>query len=148
MIFGICVGNTVDTYPAIRAYGAVSAFSTRLDMIRAASEAYFLHRKKTVSEEFQSILDDAKNFATRRNEIAHGIVQPYFIGHIVVGSVLGPSRYATRKLKLERDDNSDKLEVVRKYAYTSTEIDYFGEQFKKLADRIIRIWPEVHNAGS
>jgi hypothetical protein len=147
LIYGLCVGAPVDTYPAMRAYGVISAFSNRLDLIRAAAESYYFHAKKSMPDELSSILDDSKNFSTRRNEIAHGIVQPYHVGLSPSGFALGPSRYSTRKLKLQKLEANPVPSLVSMYAYTSVEIDYFASQFTALADRLIRIWPEILRAN-
>lgn len=139
LIYGVLVRSFRETSPAIRAYGSVAAFSTRIEMINEASKAFFLHVIPSIEKEIKHLLDDAKQFATRRNEIAHGIVQPYYSkGSTQSGYVLGPSRFATRKQKLSRDGGWGDIEVV--YAYTSRELDDFSTHFGTLTERAMEIY--------
>jgi hypothetical protein len=143
LIYGILVDSRQETEPAMRAYGAVSTFSTRLDMILSASKAFFLSIEPSYEAEIKSLLDDAKQFASRRNEIAHGIVQPYYIkGSNRSGYALGPSKYATRKQNLSRMSDFDiyYATVSSLYAYTSTQLSEITNQFGILTERAMEIY--------
>src|SRR4051794_23508023 len=60
---------------ARRSYAAVRTFEGRLEMLRAASEAYFaVMPNGDLLEDFKDILRAGSKFAERRNEIAHGTV--------------------------------------------------------------------------
>jgi hypothetical protein len=140
LMFGFLLGTIDDTSPALRAYGAIAAFSTRLDMIRAASAAFFFARKeKPLADELDELLDHAKEFATRRNEIAHGIVQPYYSHRLRVGFALGPSKYATRKNKLSSNIHITIRYLSDTYAYTANELQAFAVHFGDLAHEARRI---------
>lgn len=140
LLYGLLTGDDKATAPGMRAYGAVSAFGTRIDMINEAARAYYFIHGGTGNKAIKDLTDTAKNFATRRNEIAHGIVQPYYIGGVApTGYALGPSRHATRKQKLRKlDDGSNGVGTV--YAYTSEELIYFMHQFDHLANRAMALY--------
>jgi hypothetical protein len=135
-LYGVFVGDTRDASPALRAYGAVSAFGTRKDMISEAAKAYFFSNPASIEGEIQSLLDEAKQFATRRNEIAHGIMQPYYVGGPAPsGYVIGPSRYAVRKRKLLKHPEYKIDLAIGLYAYNSEIIMELTELFANLAQR-------------
>lgn len=149
LTYGHFVGSDTPTSPAMRAYGAVSAFSTRYDMVKVATEAYFLQTPHEIHSTFIKIIDEAKEFSTRRNEIAHGIVQPYSYDQRILGYALGPSRHATRKHKLylEIDFNSSNpigYISEQMYAYTSIDIDYFRMQFERLGKALEEIYLHLY----
>jgi hypothetical protein len=144
LFYGLVVGAKTHTSPSMRAYGAVSTFSTRLDMIKEASSAYFFTYKTDYPDDISVLLEDAKHFAARRNEIAHGIVQPYYAGGLGNnGFALGPSRYATRKRKLKRLEHIGQDGVEELYAYTSEDLRVFVTHFDALANRAMQIWMDV-----
>ncbi len=134
ILYGTLVGNISDTSPAMRAYGAVAAFSTRKDMINEASAAYFFSNNSPLQPAIASLLIEAKEFATRRNEIAHGIIQPYYTGGLAPsGYALGPSRFAVRKRKLSRHPELEIDLAVGIYAYTSDLLLGFSRHFGVLS---------------
>ena len=138
LIYGILAGPLRETSPAIRAYGSVSSFSTRIDMINEASKAFFLRINPSIENEIKRLLDDAKQFATRRNEIAHGIVQPYYSrGQTQSGYALGPSRFATRKQILSWDGMLGSVDGM--YAYTSRELENLYTNFGVLTERAMEL---------
>jgi hypothetical protein len=74
-----CLVSNFESLAAERAYCAVRTFEARAEMLKAASEAYFAeHPNEGFQKSFVTILKHAKNFAPRRNEIAHGIVKRYY----------------------------------------------------------------------
>jgi hypothetical protein len=134
ILYGTLVGNISDTSPAMRAYGAVAAFSTRKDMVNEASAAYFFSNNSPLQPAIASLLIEAKEFATRRNEIAHGIIQPYYTGGLAPsGYALGPSRFAVRKRKLSRHPELEIDLAVGIYAYTSDLLLGFSRHFGVLS---------------
>lgn len=148
LIYGILVNALDETSPAMRAYGSVSTFSVRQDMILAASKAYFFTREPSYEEDIKSLLDDARQFSTRRNEIAHGIVQPYFIkGSRRAGYALGPSKYATRKQRLSHLYDFDIYDamVSSMYAYTSSLLLEFTDHFGVLTARAMGIYITLYH---
>lgn len=144
LIYGCLVGDVRDASPALRAYGAISAFSTRIEMLREASKAFFFTQSSLLEEELKSLLDDAKEFATRRNEIAHGIVQSYYSGgSSKSGHALGPSKYAARKQALTNHHAIEEVILSGKYAYTSEIIVAFTRHFGDLSQRSMRIYIQL-----
>src|SRR5262249_38067236 len=86
---------------AIRAYGSVETFRGRANMIEEAAEVYFKRATDAqLRSSIEQLLKKSRNLCARRNEIAHGIVCPYFIPqngkNERKGYVLLPAYYATR----------------------------------------------------
>lgn len=143
LVYGALVGDVGETSPAMRAYGTISAFGGRYDMIMEAAKSYCFIHKTDFFDDLKKFLDEAKQFATRRNEIAHGIVQPYYVGGLAnSGFALGPSRHATRKLRLG-DWHTNEARVFKLYAYTSLELRYFGAKFASLSNRAMDFYAHI-----
>jgi len=117
--------------PAIRAYGAIIGSKARIDMIRAAGDAYMTLPYTGTAvfpaqarEMFRPLLDECVEWANRRNDIAHGRVwgadhsREYF---------LFPALYSTKKWRLGQPPT---------YRYTSVEIRTFSAAFQDLYDRL------------
>jgi hypothetical protein len=114
-------------HPADRAYGSVLGSAARLTMVEEAAKAHFqrypnLELEKRLKD---LISTECRNFASRRDNIAHGIVDFRFSDppELEFGSWLVPSFYATKK---------NPLKGPSAYAYTSTEINYFTQEFYRL----------------
>jgi hypothetical protein len=145
MVYGHFLGDNSEISPIMRSYGTVSSFSTRLDMLKEASAAYFAKYPGIRAEECADLWDSARNFSVRRNEIAHGIVQPYYVGGLApTGFALGPSRHATRKKKLFRIEETSSHSVISSYAYTYNELAYFRSRFEILGLQTSRLWRHLH----
>jgi hypothetical protein len=142
LAFSYLIGTGYGNIAASRAYGSVEVFRVRKNLIENAAEVYFKYTKDDhLQAELESLLKQANEFSGRRNEIAHGIVNQYFAVKPGVvthkGWVLYPAYYATRKRKLpEKEPLTD---ITPTYAYSSVEIEYFGREFSKLAQKAIEI---------
>jgi hypothetical protein len=133
------------TIPSQRAYTAVRTFEGRSEMLKAASAAYFtMWPNDKLQAEFKNILKDAKNYAPRRNEIAHGtvdhfepwpIIRPHRSGYRPKASYALYPSYANFK---DRD-----ITGVPSYCYTSPELDYFYRQFYNLMQPAIFISTKI-----
>jgi hypothetical protein len=145
MVFSYLVGAGAESLAAIRAYGTVMASSTRQQMVQSAAEVYFRRNPSTdLENKLRELLKLAEKFTGRRNEIAHGIVQPYFFdkgekGLEQRGFVLYPAYYATRRRKFAGDPIEHGDVITLTYVYSSIEIDAFGAEFRELAERAIGI---------
>lgn len=142
LCFSYLIGSGYGNMAALRSYGSVESFRGRAFMIRTAAEVYF---KTTANDRLHADLTSLLNLASnhlsgKRNEIAHGIVNPYYKivdgGSCHEGFVLYPAYYATRKLKL-----ADVLPLTAEpnYVYSSVEIDKIATFFQQLADKAIDI---------
>ena len=143
LAFSYLLGTGSGNVAAIRVYGSVESFRGRANLIESAAVVYF--KKKPNDALYQAIKDlltlSSSRFSARRNEIAHGIVNPYFKIEngegLHNGYALYPAYYATRKRKLpERGPLTD---TTPTYVYTSAEINHFGSEFGKLAHTAIDI---------
>jgi hypothetical protein len=114
---------------ARRAYGIVQASSTRTDMILAAATTRFEGRRTyhLVMPDLKDLLKLVKDYAPRRNEIAHGVVYRYstYRGD-ALGYCLFPGYYTTKKRSLDNKPS---------YIYSSVEINYFSERFLELGPK-------------
>jgi hypothetical protein len=118
---------------ARRAYSAVRTFEGRADMLRAASEAYF-YGDPTATDRFQpdfkTILSHATSFASRRNDVAHGVVDHYRPKPPAPAPLPAPEEYALFPAYATFKDRDP--ESVPSYCYTSDELEYFRLEFFKL----------------
>ena len=147
-LFMSLIGGNLGQLGAIRrAYGSVLTFRGRKEMIEAVKETFFAaYRDKVLEADLKKHLDLCANYSPRRNEIAHGIVQPHpdFEHPNKFTWVLMPSEYATNKRRLNKlpDDLHEKLraeghvfqpfKTTPKYLYSSVEIDFLGQRFDDL----------------
>jgi hypothetical protein len=152
-LFSVLVGGGDDALPAVRAYGAVKTSLARLDMVAAAAEAFFFQRpepeadNKKIEKEVDTAINAMKNFAARRNEIAHGQVheietQDGFMrtpeGYPIkkmkkIGFVVGPSYHSTSKTDLAPPLTfMHWVGRTAKYSYSSVEIDVISAGFDQL----------------
>jgi hypothetical protein len=124
----------LQTTNAIRAYGTISSAATRQQMLVNAGEAYFSRRKGKAQKheaEFSELMKAYSRFASRRNEIAHGLVQRVFLTKrgnrpAAIGMYLTPSFYNPKKFKNEQ----------LSYLYTSSDLIFYRQEFTKLALRV------------
>jgi hypothetical protein len=133
-IFAAVVSKSADN-PARWAYGAVMASGTRADMLKGAAYIYFFPLVRTANEkkraEFEDLqkqlgdlMEEVGKFAARRNNIAHGVVSPYFPPTTGKGGFcLVPPLYATKHYKAR---------PVYPYAFTSKMIDEYATHFARL----------------
>jgi hypothetical protein len=78
-LFASFVSDHADYVPAKRAYVAVRTFEGRMEMLRASAEAFFdAFPDKDVQDTYQTFLKSVKEFAPRRNDIAHGVVAEFY----------------------------------------------------------------------
>jgi hypothetical protein len=130
---------------ARRAYVSVRTFEGRADMLRAASSAYFdEHPDEKLQEAFKTVLKEATCFSPRRNDVAHGVVEPYIPANYDWVSALDHTHglypsYASFK---DRD-----LADAPTYCYTSKELDYFVGQFMRLATDASRVADQLLKAN-
>ena len=143
LTFSFLIGAGYGNVAASRAYGSVETFRGRATMIQRAAEVYFRH---DADDQMQAGLEEVLNRAlnqlsARRNEIAHGIVQPFYATEdfksVHKGFVLYPPFYATRKRKLADMPPLTDITITPTYVYSSVEIDGFGRLFGELANKAI-----------
>ena len=152
LAFSFLIGSGYGNVAALRAYGSVESFRGRANMIEEAGEVYFKYEPdEKLQASIKELLTRARQLSGRRNEIAHGIVSPYFETandkNIHNGFVLYPAYYATRKRKLPQD--VPLTDVTLTYVYSSVEIGHFGRQFDDLAIKATDILTDLarHTQG-
>jgi hypothetical protein len=150
LAFSYLIGSGYGNLAALRAYGSILGFQSRAGMIERAAEVYFKYNKiaDLQSAIEQLLIKSRDRLSARRNDIAHGIVQPYanaVAGHN--GYVLYPAYYATKKRKLP--DDGALHDVKPTFIYSSIEIENFGKQFSELSEATIEILTELtrHEQG-
>lgn len=119
--------------PAVRAYGTITSAATRKEMLVSAAKAYFSSRPtkaKKFAAEFDELMQAYIDFASRRNDIAHGRVQRVFLTKrgvrpAAIGMYLTPSFYSN-KFKNEQFA----------YLYTSADLIFYRQEFTKLMLRV------------
>ena len=141
-VYCYLIGSPSQTSPAMRSYGCVTVNATRSEMIRTAASAYFITNNIQHIADLNVMLNKARHFSARRNDIAHGIVQPFTQPHGITPQTfaLVPSRHSAKRKRLELNLGTNKYDAVYEYAYTSNEIKYFGNCFDGLANDAIKVW--------
>jgi hypothetical protein len=115
--------------PALRAYGAIISFSSRADMLEAAAKAYFLSRPGPLAETWSDLLEELRNFAARRNDIAHAIVEPIFDfeAEKKIGFFLSPGLYVSKK---------NPTGEPSRYQLTAAQVLEIAQRLSDLADSV------------
>lgn len=156
-IFVACVNATGPGRTAAqRAYGSIVSFSARREMVTTAVKTFLAARHDAAIEtDFAKLNNEAKEYGARRNEIAHGIVQP-FVGRSdektlpdkTWGWALFPPYYNSNKNDLL--SLGDDTEVFSpRYAYSSVEIGVIASGFRDIAPRAAQIGIRIqHVTGS
>ena len=148
LTFSYLLGTGYGNLAALRAYGSVESFRGRANLLEHAAEVYFEFKPNDDLHKLLSgLLKDATSkFSARRNEIAHVIVNQYFVekGQTTTfkGYVLYPAYYATRKRDLPKP-GFPLFDTTPSYIYSSLEINQFGRQFENLANRAIEVLTHV-----
>jgi hypothetical protein len=148
-LFAKFLGLKGNQLPAKRAYGSILTFRSRAEMVEAAAEAYFFTDPEArLQKEVIGLINAARGFAPRRNEIAHGIVRRRTVpggfiaspsGRVVQkletwGFAVVPSDYSTKRTTLEPP--TILLAGIGHgpdYIYTSKEINDLTKKFTTLA---------------
>ncbi len=127
---------------AARAYGTIQTFRGRADMIEGAAEVFFLiYKNSDLEKRISDFMDIARNYAARRNEIAHGIVwTTHWAGTQKQGSALFPARYASNKNKIGSFPLGETGAQVPTHVYSSAEIGMFTSRFLELTSQAHKIY--------
>ncbi|MGC2414171.1 MAG: hypothetical protein WA459_15915 [Stellaceae bacterium] len=123
-------------------YTRVAVARERSRVIEEVAHAYFVrHPDQTLESEFETLICDARNFAARRNDIAHGVVKLAWgqFDDSMLGAALArkevmllPGTYMFKKFDDKR---------MPAYMLSSVEINRFAEHFR--AFRFERIEPLI-----
>jgi len=130
LLFAHFIALDAESIAAKRAFGAVRTFEARLDMLRAVAEAYFAHfPNDTISRRLYNLVKtEWRNFGARRNEIAHGLVQPWLWRVEAIGSDKTTYCLVPMYFDFKKTDLSNRP----KYAYTSEAILSYAQAFADL----------------
>lgn len=139
---------------SLRAYGSVTNFATRIEMVESAGESFFhprssffplrdrdaerklIAQETILADEFVSLMKATRGFVARRNDIAHGIVsgtrQRIRLPLDELTYFLSPPDYNTRKHPRSADRKSRTVFESAIYHYRADDIDCYREQFSEL----------------
>ncbi len=135
-------GNQNEGFAAMRSYGTIISFQNRRKMLEASIEVHFaVYPDEELQNKLTDILTTAEKLSARRNEIAHGIVQPYVANLTephVPSYALFPAYYATSKRKFQEQDLALQL-TTAKFVYSSIEIDKFAAAFSALVEPTLQV---------
>jgi hypothetical protein len=92
-------------------------------MVDTAASAYFTAHNEPYLTDLKRLINTSKKFSARRNDIAHGIVQPFAQskGLTPVTYALSPSRHATRRKRLEYNIANSSLDTMEYAPYSLME---------------------------
>jgi hypothetical protein len=135
-LFDILIRTEQDSHASHRAYGAVTIWNIRRDMLKSAAEAYFWQfPDKALESNISELINLADRYAARRNDIAHGIVLAYdemFGPPSPLGGfrgwILFPALTSTKSMRRAFQDP--------KYALLSEHITAFGQHFREISSRV------------
>jgi hypothetical protein len=129
-LFASFVSDHGDNLPAKRAYVAVRTFEGRMEMLRASAEAFFsAFPDEGLQDTYQKFLKSVKEFAPRRNDIAHGVVAEFY-RNIDNGLVYVPGYFALYPTIASFKQRS--IDGIPAYCMGSAEIKYFSNRFRSL----------------
>ncbi len=139
-LFGYFVESPAQA--ATRAYGIVTANHSKRAMMDEAAQVFF--RLRRAGEEFskplEKLLAHYGQAASRRGDIAHGMVMTFDVGGENLGSFLVPPVYNSRNTRAFAPqpvaDNFTFSTV--KYRYTSEEISQFTMMFNDLQQETMK----------
>lgn len=131
-LFGTIIRPTRNSFVARRAYGAIITARARRDMLVAVAEVFFRNFPNEAAEEtMRVLLKHYQDAASRRNELAHGIVggdrdeNSNFLGYFIV-----PSTWNTNKRKMNSEFS---------YRYSTKEILEKQNSFSNLNSQAISL---------
>jgi hypothetical protein len=147
-LFDSFIGIDLDSHASHRAYGAVTIWNIRRDMLRAAAEAYFLEfPNPALSKDIEETINLIDHCASRRNDIAHGIVLAYdeiFGPPSPLGGFRGwllfPSLTSTKAIRVPFG--------APRYAYSANQINIFGQNFRNINPEVERLLNDVRKRES
>jgi hypothetical protein len=146
-IFCAMVADRAHFFPARRAFGAIRTFEGRSDMLRLVAEIYFtayerpeISRLAPVTDlraELKNLIKEWKDYNSRRNEIAHGVVKsfpnyetkfnknPPLVTNEFVHFLYwwGPAHF---------DSSKTSPLGVPTFAYNSADLKHYAEKFNNL----------------
>ncbi|MDB5528910.1 MAG: hypothetical protein JWR51_2013 [Devosia sp.] len=120
----------------MRSFGTITAPSTRQEMIKYASEAYFeQHENPALLAELKAFLKLYQNAGQRRNDIAHAVVEAEGAYAIIDNKAvplpdewfLVPSIFTTKKRETRMRGP--------KYRFSSREIRHYADCFEALGEK-------------
>jgi hypothetical protein len=132
-----------------RAFGAVDGAAARNKMLQEAIRVYFhWYPDKELQKTLNRQIGKIANLAQKRNNIAHGIVQP--LGTIIPGKsikewVLGPPSHATRRITAKQHKSVVMgTNYIPDFIYGPKEIlataKEFGDLAKEMRVSILIVW--------
>jgi hypothetical protein len=129
--------STALTQAARRAYCAVRTFEGRMDMLRAAAEAYFAKKPDSdLLTQFAEILQSTTNFAPRRTDIAHGVVD-HFMSYPSGSTLPGDPTYCLYPSSASSSNGN--RNNLPSYCFSSAELDYFFSEFYRLQEPVASV---------
>jgi hypothetical protein len=129
-------GHTLPSAVAFGAYRAATIFTQRADDIEKAFEKYIIRSPdQNLEGDFKDLICDIRRLSARRNDIAHGVVQPCWeekeaviSDKTAVGYVLMPPGYDPRKFAADGKPS---------YIFGSADIDRYRRSFKEYRAKVI-----------
>jgi len=142
-LFDILIGVDLDSHASHRAYGSVTIWNIRRDMLQATSEAYFLSfNNPNLNKRIDDAIKLVDHYPPRRNDIAHGIVADYDrflqISHPLGGFsgwLLFPAYTSTKSMALPFK--------APNYGFNAKIIADFGDKFRSIKPSISELIEEI-----
>lgn len=111
-------------------YARARVFSERATVVDRAGEQFFIKRSnQEIENKFDNLICESRLAAGRRNDIAHGVVNPIWSSGFAGSSetfMLVPSSYRHKDFDLN---------AAARYAFTAKEINDFSTRFQEILTR-------------
>lgn len=131
-LFSALVSGSPSNTVALRAYGAVRTFEGRAEMLKEAGFAYFGAYSAPEGEAaLKNLLRAAREFGSRRNDIAHGMVTALEWVPPIEGSATEERGWCV--VPAFYISNRHDMNHVPDYVYTSAEMHIFSRRWSVLS---------------
>ena len=144
LLFSQFIAPTRDSIAARRAFSAVRTHEGRLEMLKAAFEAYITFLPdKNIEEAVSQVIGRSKNWSARRNDIAHGCVQPVISNE--KDAFVGEFKYLLIPSYANTKDRT--IHEAPKYAFTASDVLGYANGFRMLQEPVLTVFSLIQNRG-
>lgn len=136
LLFGAFIEPISGGLRARQAFCSIRTHEGRLEMLRAAGEAYFNDwPQKEWEKDLENIVKYDREWSGRRNDIAHGCIQPFWR---LDGSIIDGGGYVLIPSAANSKDRS--INGIPTYALLSSDINGYKSKFAELCIPVANIF--------
>ncbi len=126
---------------AARVFGSIRTFEGRLEVLKSAADLYFRQHHVPFEAEFRKLAKGLwRDFGARRNELAHGVVQPYGLTR---GTNLTAATGQFYLIPSFIDTSKWKSESPPSYCYVADDVEHYAAEFGKLIAPVVSMMTAI-----